>query len=86
MNVESVIYECADFKLALGSLSGNISEAGPLTNTSFSDSGPGIGIVVSDAPLLTEKSGAGGRGLLGLPPYCDEGVPGLGLPLISAGS
>lgn len=30
--------------------------------------------------------GAGGRGLLGLPPYCDEGVPGLGLPLRSAGS
>jgi hypothetical protein len=30
--------------------------------------------------------GAGGKGLLGLPPYCDDGVPGRGLPLISAGS
>lgn len=33
-----------------------------------------------------ENNGAGGRGLLGLPPYLDEDVPGLGDPLISAGS
>jgi hypothetical protein len=33
-----------------------------------------------------ENSGAGGRGRLGLPPYVDAGVPGLGLPLMSAGS
>jgi hypothetical protein len=33
-----------------------------------------------------ENSGAGGSGLRGLPPYLDEGVPGLGLPLRSAGS
>lgn len=33
-----------------------------------------------------ENSGAGGSGRLGLPPYVDAGVPGLGLPLISAGS
>ena len=32
------------------------------------------------------NSGAGGKGLLGLPPYFEEGVPGRGLPLISAGS
>lgn len=44
-----------------------------------------IGMVVS-ATLDFENKGAGGRGLLGLPPYSEEGVPGLGLPLISAGS
>lgn len=33
-----------------------------------------------------EKSGAGGKGRRGLPPYLLEGVPGLGSPLISAGS
>jgi hypothetical protein len=33
-----------------------------------------------------ENRGAGGRGLLGLPPYLDEGVPGLGAPLRSTGS
>lgn len=39
-----------------------------------------------DAGLPPANSGAGGRGLLGeLPPYLD-GVPGRGLPLISAGS
>jgi hypothetical protein len=43
-----------------------------------------MGMVVSSGDL--EKRGAGGRGLRGLPPYCDEGVPGLGLPLMSAGS
>ena len=32
------------------------------------------------------KSGAGGSGRLGLPPYLDEGVPGRGLPLRSDGS
>ena len=39
-----------------------------------------------DALPEPENRGAGGRGRLGLPPYLDEGVPGLGLPLISAGS
>ena len=36
--------------------------------------------------LLAANSGAGGSGRRGLPPYCEEGVPGLGLPFISAGS
>ena len=39
----------------------------------------------ADAPG-PENNGAGGNGLLGLPPYLEEGVPGLGLPLRSAGS
>lgn len=34
---------------------------------------------------MAEKSGAGGRGLCGLPPRL-EGEPGLGLPFRSAGS
>ena len=38
-----------------------------------------------DAPG-PEKRGAGGNGRRGLPPYLDEGVPGLGLPLMSGGS
>jgi hypothetical protein len=33
-----------------------------------------------------ENSGAGGSGLCELPPYLEDGVPGLGLPLRSAGS
>ena len=33
-----------------------------------------------------ENSGAGGNGRRGLPPYLDDGVPGLGLPFISGGS
>lgn len=33
-----------------------------------------------------ENKGAGGNGLREFPPYLDEGVPGLGLPLISGGS
>ena len=77
------MYECADLRLALGSLSGRTGL--PLTKTSFSDSRSGIGIVVSKV-VPCENSGAGGSGLLGLPPYCDEGVPGRGLPLISGGS
>jgi hypothetical protein len=36
--------------------------------------------------LAPEKRGAGGSGRLGLPPYVEAGVPGLGLPLRSAGS
>lgn len=32
------------------------------------------------------NSGAGGKGRLGLPPYLLDGVPGLGEPLMSAGS
>lgn len=39
----------------------------------------------ADAPG-PENSGAGGSGRLGLPPYLEEGVPGLGLPLRSTGS
>ncbi len=39
----------------------------------------------ADAPR-PENKGAGGNGLLGLPPYLEEGVPGLGLPFKSAGS
>jgi len=33
-----------------------------------------------------ENNGAGGNGLLGLPPYRLDGVPGLGAPLSSGGS
>ena len=33
-----------------------------------------------------ENKGAGGSGLVGLPPYFEEGVPGRGLPLMSTGS
>jgi hypothetical protein len=36
--------------------------------------------------LPAANNGCGGRGRFGEPPYCDEGVPGLGLPLMSAGS
>lgn len=39
----------------------------------------------ADAPG-PEKRGAGGSGRLGLPPYREEGVPGLGLPFKSGGS
>lgn len=39
----------------------------------------------AEAPL-PENSGAGGSGRRGLPPYRLEGVPGLGVPLRSAGS
>ena len=39
----------------------------------------------ADAPG-PEKRGAGGKGLRGLPPYLEEGVPGLGLPFKSTGS
>lgn len=47
-----------------------------------------MGIVASTGLEFSEgaKRGAGGSGLRGLPPYCDDGVPGLGLPLMSAGS
>lgn len=53
--------------------------------TSSLSSASEIGIVVSVA-LGFENSGAGGSGLLGLPPYCEDGVPGRGLPFRSAGS
>lgn len=42
--------------------------------------------VSKDNGLPPAKSGAGGNGLLGEPPYCDDGVPGRGVPLMSAGS
>lgn len=45
-------------------------------------------VASSDCVLvaLAAKSGAGGNGLRGLPPYADDGVPGRGLPFRSAGS
>ena len=48
----------------------------------------GIGIEVSEdrAGEGPANRGAGGSGRRGLPPYFDDGVPGLGLPLMSAGS
>ena len=53
----------------------------------------GIEIVASSAnvelradPPFPANKGAGGSGRRGLPPYLDEGVPGLGLPLRSGGS
>ena len=75
------MYEFLDCKFARGSLSG--TSGLPFTKTSSSVSA--IGMVVSSVVAL-ENSGAGGSGLRGLPPYCDEGVPGLGLPLRSTGS
>jgi hypothetical protein len=80
------MYELEDFRLARGSLSGMISR--PPTNTSSSSSGS-IGIAASSdfvLVALAAKSGAGGKGLRGLPPYAEEGVPGRGLPFKSAGS
>ena len=44
-----------------------------------------MSILVSWVPL-PENSGAGGSGRLGLPPYRELGVPGRGLPLMSARS
>jgi len=39
-----------------------------------------------DGGFPLAKRGAGGSGRFGLPPYCDDGVPGRGEPLSSAGS
>lgn len=39
-----------------------------------------------DGGFPPAKSGAGGSGRFGLPPYSDDGVPGRGEPLSSAGS
>jgi hypothetical protein len=36
--------------------------------------------------LPPAKRGAGGSGLLGLPPYREDGVPGRGLPFMCSGS
>jgi hypothetical protein len=92
VSVELDIYESLDFKVCLASLLNVLS--GPKTS-SLSPISPsrGIEIVASSAKaefraeaLGPENRGAGGKGLLGLPPYLDEGVPGLGLPLRSAGS
>jgi len=43
-------------------------------------------LCVEARPWFDEKRGAGGSGRRGLPPYVEAGVPGRGLPLISAGS
>lgn len=79
VKVDSEVYEFEDLRLARGSLSG--IRGFPLTKTSSPVPESDIGMVVS-----FEKRGAGGSGRRGLPPYSEEGVPGLGLPLISAGS
>jgi hypothetical protein len=58
----------------------------------MSPSPRGIDIVASsakesrDRPPFAANKGAGGRGLLGEPPYLLDGVPGLGAPFISEGS
>ena len=39
-----------------------------------------------DVPPALENRGAGGSGRFGLPPYFEDGVPGLGDPFKSAGS
>jgi hypothetical protein len=68
--------------------------SGPKTSSpspiSFSS---GIEIVASSAKVEffraapgPENNGAGGNGLLGLPPYLEEGVPGLDSPFKSTGS
>lgn len=43
-------------------------------------------VEVRALPPGPAKSGAGGNGLRGLPPYAEEGVPGRGFPLIFIGS
>lgn len=83
VTVDSERKEREDFRFARGSLSG--IKGRPFMKTSSPDSMSTIGMVVSaDADL--ENRGAGGKGLRGLPPYCVDGVPGLGLPLRSARS
>ena len=75
--------ELEDFRLARGSLSGIISLLSPPNTSSSSGS---IGMAAwSECVAVAAKSGAGGRGLRGVPPYSD-GVPGRGLPFRSAGS
>ena len=86
------MYDSLVFKLCLpvdfSGLSGpNTSSPSPISPSR------GIEIVASSAKTEfraeapgPENRGAGGRGLRGLPPYREDGVPGLGLPLISAGS
>ena len=85
MKVDSDRNESYDFRLALGLL-----PAGPKTSSLPSC----IGIAVTSpkfpedwvAACGPENNGAGGKGRFGFPPYFDDGVPGRGLPLISAGS
>ena len=69
--------------------------AGPKTSSSPSamSFSSGIEIVASSAntEFLADapgpaNNGAGGKGLLGLPPYLELGVPGRDLPSISLGS
>lgn len=86
------MYESLDLKVCFPSLP--IVVSGPKTSSPSPISpSRGIEIVASSAKVEfraeafgPENRGAGGRGLLGLPPYLEEGVPGLGLPLMSAGS
>ena len=85
MNVDWDWNELYDLRLARGS---------PLGSPKTSSSSSLIGIAVASARFPEEwlaacgpeNSGAGGKGLFGLPPYLEDGVPGRGLPLISAGS
>jgi hypothetical protein len=88
VNVVCDVYDSLDFKLCLNSLLSTLS--GPKTSSS---SARGIETVASSVKVEfralavgPENNGAGGSGLRGLPPYCEEGVPGRGLPLRSAGS
>ncbi len=85
MNVDWDWKELYDLRLARGSPLG-----GP--NTSSSSSLTGIAVFSARFPdewlaaCGPENRGAGGKGRFGLPPYFDDGVPGRGLPFISAGS
>ena len=85
MKVDSDKYDSCDFRLGLFS-----SLGGPKTSSPSSLIGMAVAAGRScDTRLVAcgpENKGAGGRGLLGLPPYRDDGVPGRGLPFRSAGS
>ena len=86
------MYESLDLNVCFAPLLVVLS--GPKTSSPSPISpSSGIAIVASSAKvefraeaLSPENRGAGGNGLLGLPPYLEDGVPGLGLPLRSAGS
>ena len=93
MRVALDMYESLVFKPCLGPDFSGLS--GPKTSSpSPMSPSRGIEIVASSANIELradpapgpENRGAGGSGRRGLPPYLDDGVPGLGLPLRSAGS